>query len=241
MSDFHKLRVEAKTREEIEAVSPQLKREKLFWARQKSWEVFSVIKDKIEIGMSEPEAFRMAMAVFKDHGVDRHWHKPYIRFGPGTQRSFHDGLQKDYRLQQDDMVYLDLGPVWSDPETSLDYEGDVGDSFVFGEHPVREACAQAARDVFKSLRDRWKAGSLTGTDLFEAAKQECRQRGYELNESVQGHRISDFPHQKYSKVNLGDFAFQPQADLWILEIHLLKKSEAIGAFYEDLLSMDLAS
>jgi hypothetical protein len=84
----------------------------------------------VQEGMTEREAMKMAFEVFKENGVTKHWHKPYVRFGPGTALSFNDPLQSDYRLQKDDPFYIDLGPAWRDEETGIEYEGDVG-NFLF--------------------------------------------------------------------------------------------------------------
>jgi len=43
-------------------------------------------------------------------GVRRHWHKRIARSGPNTLLTYHDA-DSDRRIGNDDIVYLDLGPV----------------------------------------------------------------------------------------------------------------------------------
>src|SRR6056297_3579644 len=154
MSDFHQLRVEGAG--SLEASNKELVKKKLLWAREKSWAVFNEIKKSFVEGMTEKEGFELARKTFKSHGVEKHWHKPYVRFGPGTVLTFHDGLQPDYKLQQNDPVYIDLGPAWYDEETKSFYEGDVGDSFVFGDCAKAEKICEAAREVFYEMESLWK-------------------------------------------------------------------------------------
>ena len=56
-----------------------------------------------------------------------------------------------------------------------------------------------------------------------------------LFRSIQGHRVSDFPHAIYKAGRLGDFAERPSSGLWILEIQIAHPTRPFGAFHEDLL------
>lgn len=235
MSDLHQLRVEASSADLVEGVAPDFREEKLLWARDKSWQVFSEIKAELSEGMTEKEAFDLSRRIFSDHGVTKHWHKPYVRFGPGTVLTFREPLQESYRLQPNDPVYIDLGPAWLDDETECHYEGDVGDTFVFGENEGAELCAKVARDVFHEVQSEWKSQKLSGVQIYEQMKSKVETAGYVMTENVQGHRISDFPHYKYSKEQLGRMSFSPKKHLWVLEVHIRDPQAEIGAFFEDIL------
>src|SRR5262249_48128215 len=156
-----------------------------------------------------------------------------VRFGPGTALTFHDPIQADYRLKSGDMVYLDLGPIWADAETGLEYEGDVGDSFVLGTNKEAEKCASSARSLWKEAQAEWKKGAKTGKELYAFLKKRAAESGYEFVEKVQGHRLSDFPHTKYSKSTLAVTPFYPTEALWILEFQINDRAGRFGAFYED--------
>jgi hypothetical protein len=237
MTELHALRSED-SKSEFEKVSPGFRKEKLLWARDKSWEAFHKIKSQLKEGMTEREAFELCMNTLKEMGVSKHWHKPYVRFGPGTTMTFYDDLQNEHALKKGDPVYMDLGPAWLDEESGLIYEGDVGDSFVFeGINKEAEKCAQTARDIFKSVEESWKSGELTGAELFEFMKNKVHTAGYVLTERVQGHRISDFPHHRFTKEKLGQIDFYPEPLLWVLEVHLRHPELPIGAFYEEILGL----
>ncbi|MDB5036742.1 MAG: hypothetical protein JWQ35_270 [Bacteriovoracaceae bacterium] len=235
MLEVHPLRIESPERSKLESVAPEFIKEKLLWAREMSWKGFEKIKAGLKEGMTEHEAMRLAMTILEKLGVDRHWHKPFIRFGPGTTLTFHEPLQSDYRLQKNDPVFVDIGPVWKDNDSEILYEGDVGDSFVFGNNLKAEKCAQTARDLFSEVAALWKQKSLSGDEIYHFLKGRAVELGYQLIENVDGHRISDFPHQKYSRERLAKLKFDPAPLLWVLEVHIRKPNESMGAFYEDIL------
>lgn len=125
MSDLHALRIEGQ-QTILERVGPKFVREGLFRARLETIHALNEIKAELREGMTELEARRLALRMFKDHGSIKQWHQPWIRFGSGTVFAFEHPLQTDYRLQPNDPYYMDLGPVWKDDELNLEYEGDYG-------------------------------------------------------------------------------------------------------------------
>jgi hypothetical protein len=235
MSQFHSLQVSSESQKAIESVAPHFIKEGLLLAREKSWRVLKEILSLLKEGMNEDDARKLALQVFSTHGVSKHWHRPYIRFGAGTALTFHDPMQKDYKLQTGDPVYLDFGPVWKDEGTGFEYEGDVGDTFVFGENSEAERCAKTARTLFAEVQKEWQTKRLTGVDIYGYLNTRANQLGYELTEQVKGHRLGDFPHQKYTKENLSDIQFCPSSSLWVLEVHIVHPNRTLGAFYEDTL------
>lgn len=235
MSDLHALRIEGEKRAAHEAVSAEFLKEKLLWAREQSWSLFRDIQSELQIGMSEKEAFRMAMRLSEERGVSKHWHKPFVRFGAGTVLSFRDPLLDESRLQKNDAVYIDLGPVWQDPETDLEYEGDVGDSFAFGENVDYENMAETARELFGEARALWLKEKVSGVQMYSFLLSEAQARGYELVEKIDGHRVSDFPHHKYSRERLSQLSFDPAPLLWVLEVQICNQERSRGAFFEDVL------
>jgi Xaa-Pro aminopeptidase len=235
MTDPHSIGVRALSQESLEGVSPRFVNEGLLRARAKTISVLAQIREGLRPGMTEDDARKYSLEVFASHGVKKHWHKPYLRFGPGTALTFHDPLQPDYRLREGDPYYIDLGPVWADPERGLEYEGDYGDTFVLGVNREAENCARAARELFAETCAQWKQKGLTGEQLYAFAKSGAEQRGYRLAEAVDGHRLSDFPHHKYSKERLAGVAFQPSKSLWVLEIQIVDAKSRFGAFFEDIL------
>lgn len=235
MNDLHPLQAIPKPGHTLEAVDPRFVRAGLLRARERSWHALREIRARLRAGMTEAEGRDLALATLQELGAVKHWHKPYLRFGPGTTLTFYDTLQPDYRLQDGDAVHMDLGPVWSDPESPLEYEGDVGDTFAFGENPEVEACVQATHRLWREARDKWQAENLSGQALYVFLKARATELGYQLIDRVTGHRLGDYPHIRHAKERLSTVAFPPTESLWILEFQLLHPERKFGAFYEDLL------
>lgn len=235
MSDVHALGIPESSRQKLESVDPKFIKQGLLTAREKSWEVFEEVKNLLKEGMTEEEGRKLCYSAFETRGVTQHWHKPHARFGPGTILNFNHSTQKDYRLQKNDPVFLDLGPIWKNLEGGLDYEGDVGDTFVFGENPEAKKCADTARKLFVEAASEWKTKKLSGEAIYAFLRKRAREEGYELVEQVDGHRVSDYPHHKYTKERLSCLNFVPTETLWILELQIKHPTLSIGAFFEDIL------
>jgi Xaa-Pro aminopeptidase len=212
-----------------EAVGAKFSLPAMVKARDLTFEAVRDIAAAIGPGMTEAEAYDMAQGVLGGLGMERLWHKTVIRFGEGTPDTFHAPARPDRRLRPDDIFFVDLGVVWDG------HEGDAGDTFVVGDDPEMAACAQAARDLWRRVAERWRLDGLGGEALYRYAVEQTEAAGWRLNWQVKGHRVSDFPHAIYKAGALGDFEACPQAGLWILEIQIAHPSRPIGAFYEDLL------
>ena len=109
---MHALVVEIGDKRKIlESTDPRFIKDGLLKAREKSWEALTEIRSRLSAGMTEIEAQITANQRLKELGSTKNWHKPVVRFGPGTALSYHSPLQSDYRLKTGDPVYLDIGPV----------------------------------------------------------------------------------------------------------------------------------
>lgn len=224
---------------DVEAVDPAFLLEGFLAAQAKTWDTLHVIRAQLREGMTEDEARRLALQIFADHGVQKHWHKPYIRLGPGTALSYHNPFQPTYRLQPGDPFFIDVGPIWpaADPRHRLSYEGDVGDSFVFGgTNPAAHACIEAVHALFAQGQQAWAHQYLSGQQLYDFLENQAKTMGYRLIKEVDGHRLSDFPHHKYSRDRLAHLPFHPKAHAWVLEVQIVDPAGRFGAFFEDLLT-----
>ena len=236
MQDPHALGIHSPSPDEIEAVDPRFLREGLLAAQAKTRALFPILKAALRTGMTEDEARREILGIFKEKGVSKHWHRPYVRFGGNTQRSYREESDPGFLLSPEMPCFLDLGPVWPDAKSGLEYEADFGDSFVFqGPNPAFDRCAAACRTLFQEGSRAWKEQKLTGAELYAFLKTRATEAGYLLREDVDGHRIGDFPHHRFSKFDLGQTRFVPKASLWVLEVQIQDPRESFGAFYEDLL------
>ena len=233
--ELHAIGVTEDSRHLVEGADPRLIQAGLLTARDKSWDVFQKIRPQMLEGLTELDARKVALSIFSEYGVKKHWHQPYIRFGSGTQLTFHEPLRSDYRLQKNDPVYMDFGPVWEDLETGIEYEGDVGDSFVFGKNIEAEHCIQTARKLFAEAKEMWAIKRCSGKELYAHLDRGAKELGYKMVENVLGHRVSDFPHHQYSKRSVIELDFHPNSYLWILELQIVHPELPFGAFFEDLL------
>lgn len=180
-------------------------------------------------GISEAEAKVVAAEVFDELGCERLWHPPLIRIGPNTTRTFRQRSDPNVRLGENDSYFIDLGLVFNG------HEGDVGDTFVQGHAPQRQACAEAARELFREVAASWRHEGLSGRALYAFAQQRAQAMGWRLNHAIKGHRLSDFPHAIHRGGDLGDLEQAPASGLWVLEIQIAHPDQPFGAFYEDLL------
>ena len=75
-----------------------------------------------------------ANAHLRSMSASQTWHPTYIRFGDDSIKTPRQPIDRQRRLRASDIAVIDIGPVWNG------YEGDFGDTFVFGDrelhHPV---------------------------------------------------------------------------------------------------------
>ena len=213
-----------------EAVGGRFDRQHMLHARERSWAALHGIRERMRPGISEDEAKAEAAEVFAALGMERLWHPVIIRIGSNTIKTYRE-RSEPVRLGENDIYFIDLGLVFEG------HEGDVGDTFVIGHAPQQQACAEAARELFRVTATAWHREGLSGEALYAFAEQQAQAMGWRLNHEIKGHRVSDFPHAVHKAGDLGEYGERPADGLWILEIQIAHPTEAYGAFYEDLLTL----
>jgi Xaa-Pro aminopeptidase len=173
-------------------------------------------------------------------GVEKHWHKRVVRAGPNTVTIGSD-TPPLRTIQADDIVYVDLGPVFAE------WEADIGRTYIVGNHPGG-ALVAALPVVFDQVQAHYHASpDITGAALYAFAQEAAADAGWLFGGVIAGHLVAEFPHAHIP----GDKAFRridphntrPMRDLddlgrtrhWILEIHLVDRTRGYGGFYERLL------
>ena len=199
-------------------------------ARERSWLALQGIRERMRPGISEDEAKAEAMEVFLELGYERLWHPVLVRIGANTTKAFRQASDPAVRLGENDSYFIDLGLVFDG------HEGDVGDTFVVGNAPQRQACAEAARTLFRDVAGVWHSQGLTGRALYAFAVERAAAMGWRFIQATKGHRVGDFPHSIHKAGDLANLAASPSQNLWILEIQIAHPTEPFGAFYEDLLT-----
>jgi len=195
-------------------------------------------------GRTESEVERDIFQLAKSkYGVKRHWHKRVIRSGPNTMTVYREE-PPDLTIAEDDIVYVDLGPVFGD------WEADFGRTFVVGDNPAKLKLRDALPEMFKIGRAHFDSNdALTGADLFDFMRQQAADRGWTFGGEIAGHIVGEFPHTKIPGAE-SSFVIAPEnpgrlrdpdengnIKHWILEVHLIDPSRSFGGFYEELITV----
>jgi Xaa-Pro aminopeptidase len=190
------------------------------------------IAQQIMPGMSEERAKEIARETLSALGMRRGWHHIIVRCGANTTKDFMARSEPGVVLQDDDIFFVDIGPVYGD------FEGDAGDTFVFGNNPLHHKAKRDVREIWEIVRAKWLGEQVSGIELYEFATKTAEEFGWKLNLDLSGHRLSDYPHSAHYDGPLAEVAFTPNPNLWVLEIAIAHPDGTFGAFYEDLLLED---
>lgn len=177
------------------------------------------------------------------YGIKQYWHKRIVRAGSNTLLPYDDN-PPDLIVKEDDVVFVDLGPVFEA------WEADFGRTFVLGDDPLKhkllrdiEAAFAQGKKYFKEQPD------ITARDLYQYAQSLATQAGWEYGGPIAGHLIGQFPHERIpgDKITYYVHPENPnrmrQLDAsgeerhWILEIHFVDRKRQFGGFYEELLTV----
>jgi Xaa-Pro dipeptidase len=176
-------------------------------------------------------------------GVTRHWHRRIVRAGENTLQPFKEH-PPDRVIADDDIAFLDLGPIFEE------WEADFGRTFVLGDDPGKTAVREALPRVWQAGHDYFDSHSeVTGAELFDYVVGLARAEGFEWGSPIAGHLVGEFPHKKIVGDGL-EWYITPGSDKpmrredrggrpchWILEIHLVNRARGFGGFYEQLLDL----
>jgi methionyl aminopeptidase len=200
--------------------------------RARTRKAVHMIAEQITSGMSEDEAKEIARSTLASLEMRRGWHHIIVRCGPNTTKDFMARSEPGVVLQDNDIFFIDIGPVYGD------FEGDAGDTFVFGDDPLHLKAKTDVREIWRTVRAKWLVEHITGVELYEFAIKTTEQFGWTLNMDLSGHRLSDYPHSAHYDGPLAEVGFKPSPNLWVLEIAIAHPDKSFGAFYEDLLLED---
>ncbi|WP_293976133.1 M24 family metallopeptidase [Sphingomonas sp.] len=177
----------------------------------------------------------------RDFGVTAHWHDRVVRAGINALCVAGEAAP-DRMVARDDIVFLDLGPVFGD------WEADVGRSYVIGSDPERHRLVADLDIVFDALSRRFAADdAITGAELYAFAVDEAARRGWRFGGRIAGHLVGKYPHARspagrdggrISPSNGGRMRDPDRLGRtrhWILEVHLVSPAGDFGGFYERML------
>jgi Xaa-Pro aminopeptidase len=174
-------------------------------------------------------------------GIERHWHRRICRAGANTLATALEDVPGRV-IGEDDMVFLDLGPVLGE------WEADVGRSYAVGGDPLKHRLCAELPVQFDRLTRRFRDDpDISGADLFACAVDSAQAAGWRFGGTIAGHIVGEFPHKSWPEpVNLSRIwpdnpeplrgrDLQGRVRHWILEVHLVAPDGSFGGFYEQLL------
>jgi Xaa-Pro dipeptidase len=186
------------------------------------------------------EIYTLAKELF---GISTYWHKRIVRAGKNTLLPYAEN-PPDLTLREDEILFLDLGPVFEQ------WEADFGRTFVLGSDPAKLKMQQDVAQAFAEGKKHFQeTPDITSSELFDYAHSLAAKFGWEFGGPIAGHLIGQFPHERIAddKVTL---YVHPKSNLtmrsldeagqqrhWILEIHFVDKEREIGGFFEELLTV----
>ncbi len=218
--------------EELEGTGETFSLEQLMDVRARTRKAVHLIAEQVHAGMREDDAIAVARETLAGLGMRRGWHKTLVRFGPNTTKNFSDPSAEGTILGENDIFFIDIGPIYEGTE------GDAGDTFVVGTNVEHHRAKREVRIIWDQVRDKWFHDGTTGKDLYAYAVAAAASLGWTLNLDLTGHRLSDFPHSAHYDGTLAEVEFRPNPNLWVLEIIIAHPDGTFGAFYEDLLLED---
>jgi Xaa-Pro dipeptidase len=218
----------------------------LLGAQRKANALFEAaeLKCLIRPGRTEIEINEDVYALAEQmYGIKRYWHKRIVRAGRNTLAPY-DENPPDLKVGEDDILFLDLGPVFEEWET------DFGRTFVLGDDPVKHKLRRDIQEAFAKGKAHFHATpGITCAGLYAYAHKLAQEAGWEYGGPIAGHLIGVFPHERIpnDKVTLYVHPENPSrmktldADgrqrHWIFEIHFVDRAREIGGFYEELLTI----
>jgi Xaa-Pro aminopeptidase len=161
-------------------------------AQNKALSLFEEIqRTLIRPGVSEKELSKEIFTLAAERfGVTNHWHKRVIRSGPHTLKPYAENTP-DRVIQGDDILFVDLGPVFEA------WEADFGRTFVLGNDPVKKKLRDSLEPVWLSVKGKYlKNPDMTGEELYDLACEEAKEAGWEFGGPIAGHLVGNFPHER---------------------------------------------
>jgi Xaa-Pro dipeptidase len=216
-------------------------------AQHKAERLFREVEARglIRAGIAESQLNQEIYDLAKEmYGISTYWHKRIVRAGANTLLPYAEN-PPDHTVGEDDILFLDLGPVFEE------YEADFGRTFVLGSDPaklkMREDVAKAFADGKRYFEE---DADITASQLYSYAVSLAEKYGWEFGGPIAGHLIGQFPHERIAEDKVTLYV-HPKSNLrmrsndekgrlrhWILEIHFVDRKRQIGGFFEELLTVE---
>jgi len=143
-------------------------------AQAKAHTLFAEVEAQhiVRPGIAETEINESVYALAgRMYGISRYWHKRIVRAGCNTLAPY-DEDPPDLTVREEDIVFLDLGPVFEE------WEADFGRTFVVGNDPLKhKLCRDIAEAFAKGKQHFQDRPDITGAELYGFAQRLAEQAG----------------------------------------------------------------
>lgn len=215
-------------------------------AQRKAEDLFAEVVDAglIRPGVLESElSAQVHDLAQRRFGVRRHWHKRIVRCGANTVLGYYDD-PPELRTSEDDVVYLDFGPLFDE------WEADFGRTYVIGNDPLKHKLVDDLDAAFTSGKRKYlEEPDLTAGALYDHVYEQASRSGWVFAAATAGHLIGHFPHERSpgdparfsirrgNTIRLREPDAEGRPRHWILEVHFANAARTFGGFCEELLTI----
>lgn len=178
----------------------------------------------------------------KHFGIEKYWHKRIVRAGVNTLHPY-DENPPDLVIQEDDILFVDFGPILEE------WEADLGRTYVIGNDAMKLKMMNDVEDAWHKCKQFFDSQShITGARFFEYVSNFATAYNWEFGGPIAGHLIGHFPHEQLDKEDKTNYIHPDNhVDMrakdkngeernWILEIHFIDREFQIGGFFEQVLT-----
>lgn len=223
-------------------------KQNLLLAQQKAKELFNTVEQRglIIAGKLESELSAEIVNLAKElFGIESFWHKKIVRAGANTLYPY-NGNPSDRVIEDDDVVFLDFGPIFNG------WEADLGRTYVIGNDPLKLKLKKDVEDAWHEANEwYYRQKDLTGTAYFHYITELAKRYGWEFGGDIGGHIVGRFPHEQPDDAADLELDIHPDNHSsillldkygnkrhWILEIQFVDRQNNIGGFFEQLLTTE---
>ena len=165
----------------------------LLQAQAKARELLALIEEQqlVKIGLTEQDVSEQIFELARQRfSVTKHWHKRIVRAGPNSVLPYK--ANPDNRtIEANDLVYVDLGPVFDD------FEGDIGKTYLLGSDPAKRRLIADLERLFNECKGHYfKEPGQTGAMFYHYIVDQCQKAGWTYGNNSAGHLVSEFAHQQ---------------------------------------------
>jgi Xaa-Pro aminopeptidase len=220
-------------------------REQLVNAQDVSIQFFKAIEENKLITPGKTEAQlneEISSLALKEFGIRRHWHKKIVRAGRNTLSIYQED-PPDRTIEEDDILFIDLGPIVKG------YEADIGRTYVVGSDPRKLKLKNDVETAWYEIQAWYQEQTtLKASDLFQCAAEKAQAYGWEFGGAIAGHIVGKYPHEQPLDPQSLELDIHPDNpnDIflhdedgnqrhWILELQFIDRKAGIGGYFEQLL------